>query len=117
MTEEERYQAAWRDRNRRSLIAIGLAVGGSLALIVPVFFTTVPQREHLASTWLVLFGALLLSGFASVFYAGRFRCPRCDNRFSSNRKSRWIPQYCTHCGLPVGSGPTDAVDPLFKKSN
>jgi hypothetical protein len=116
MTEEERYQAAWRDRNRRSLLAILLVFGGAVVVIAPPFITSKVEMEALVTPLLIFIAIWVLALLASVIYAAHFRCPRCDHRFTANQKGpRYMP-YCANCGLPVGSGPTLAVDPKFERS-
>jgi hypothetical protein len=117
MSEEDRYRKAWKDRNRRSLIAILLFFGGIAFVVVPLLIVKIPQRETLAGPFLVLMGIWVGAIFASVIYAHRFKCPRCGNYFSSKLKGKWIPPFCTHCGLPSNSPPTSEVAAAFKKLN
>jgi hypothetical protein len=119
MTEEERYRAAWRDRNRRSLIAILLVFGGGAVILVPAFMDSQALMENLVANGGVFFVIWCSALLASVIYAARFRCPRCDHRFTANqpRYAPYYMPYCTNCGLPAGSGPGPFVDPNFQKSN
>jgi hypothetical protein len=105
MTEEDRYRKAWKDRSRRSLIAILLMFGGFVAFVALPLIATVPQLEMLAAPYLIIMGVWVLALVASGIYAAQFRCPGCGHRFSAKQKGARYQPFCTSCGLHVGSGP------------
>jgi hypothetical protein len=117
MTEEERYRTAWSDRSRRGLIVVSLLFVGATVVIMPALFAREAELENLATPSLVFIAIWMLALSASGIYASRFRCPRCNHRFTANQKGPRYMSYCTNCGLPAGSGPGTFVDPNFSKSN
>jgi len=101
MSEEERYRKAWKDRSRRSLIAILLMVGGLIRFVIlPLTFPSIPKTPLL-----ICMVVWVLALIAAVVSAARFRCPRCNHRFSAHTKGARYQPYCTNCGLAVGAKP------------
>jgi len=104
VTEEGlRYVAKWRDFNRRRALPLLLILA---LLLVPVLGL---QRE-LSASWMWIWIAALA---AALIGQRLFRCPRCRERFSGKRNTRFAPPFCTSCGLPEGSPPTTAAHPDF----
>jgi hypothetical protein len=114
MTEEERYQQAWKRRRFWNRLA-----DWSSALALITFFLLLYFLYHgpLPTPFVVVgslcFGAAVTAGFIY----GRLRCPRCDHRFSvtpPRQRSIWFLPYCANCGLPEGSGPGPFIHPDFQ---
>jgi hypothetical protein len=96
------YYAAWQQYRRvwwRSLLLVAVFFygGGILTmLIVDKFFPSGPG-------WLAPLGivASVAAGIVASQAPGRWRCPRCDNRFL---RTTWGPDglatRCHRCGLP-----------------
>jgi hypothetical protein len=120
MTEEERYQSAWRKRKLCERIDLWFGLVGFFAVFLPFLYFF--QHMHFPVLF-VVFGSVVIGvGLTSGFVHARLRCPRCNQLFSvrppRERHIFYLP-YCAHCGLPEGAKPGPSVDPRFvaAKSN
>jgi hypothetical protein len=99
MTEEERYNRAWRRLRalRWILVALFLAYIPAMATLV-TFFPNVPG-QYFFFGW----GALT---FALVVPLIMIRCPSCGKTFtSSNLLASAFTSKCLNCGTRVGQKP------------
>jgi hypothetical protein len=119
MTEEERYQAAWRRRKLWERLDNWLNLPAYFVLILPFLYFS--YHKHFPTPFIIFGSVWLGAGLTAGYVRAHLRCPRCNHRFSvapPRARGVWYLSYCANCGLPEGAQPGDSVDPAFvAKSN
>jgi hypothetical protein len=113
MTEEQRYEQAWRDQQGRRPALIGGIAFLFVYLIVFNVIWPLPRSEQLTNAFFAgvwAWAAIFL--FLGIRLA-TFHCPRCGKFFALSRHfhayKRKTAASCIHCQLPVGAGPDGKV--------
>jgi hypothetical protein len=112
MTEEERYQSAWKRRKLWDRLSSWLGILGFFAVFIPGLVLL--NWKKIPTPFLVFAAAWGIACAVAALKNGLFRCPRCNHIFSARpgRRASSMP-YCTNCGLPEGSRPGPFIDPRF----
>jgi hypothetical protein len=102
MTEEQRYNRAWRNLDiRRGLVSV---------LFIVLLFTRFSGPQFFSSfDWSSLAPSDILSFIFAFIWVAMFSCPRCGKRFNLRIPSWGVypfNQSCVHCGLQKGQGGT-----------
>jgi hypothetical protein len=111
MNVEGDYSAAWRDLNKRRLIAWGTFLGFAPGVFAMVFLIGLPLSSLTGIRLDYFFYPIAILWMLMIWIVGQrvmtFRCPRCQQQFFA---ARWyyngFARRCVHCKLRIGANST-----------